>query len=252
MLRRLVILAALLGSLSLPVSAQVAEVAVFGASDLALAFKEIVPKFERALGVKVTLVLGSTGTLAKQIEHGAPADVFFAADRTFIEELAVKGVVIPETRALYAQGRLVLATARSAGAKLTELRQLTDARIRHVAIANPAHAPYGRAAEQALRAVGVWDPVRAKLVYGENIRQALQFVESGAAEAGLIALSLANVPAIDYVVIDRTLHAPLNQSVAVVRRSRRPELGLAFIQFVNGAEGRPIMKRFGFLLPGEF
>ena len=252
MLRRLVILAALLGSLSLPVSAQVADVAVFGASDLALAFKEIVPKFERALGVKVTLVLGSTGTLAKQIEHGAPADVFFAADRTFIEELAVKGVVIPETRALYAQGRLVLATARSAGAKLTELRQLTDARIRHVAIANPAHAPYGRAAEQALRAVGVWDPVRAKLVYGENIRQALQFVESGAAEAGLIALSLANVPAIDYVVIDRTLHAPLNQSVAVVRRSRRPELGLAFIQFVNGAEGRPIMKRFGFLLPGEF
>ena len=228
------------------------EVAVFGASDLALAFKEIVPKFERALGVKVTLVLGSTGTLAKQIEHGAPADVFFAADRTFIEELAVKGVVIPETRALYAQGRLVLATARSAGAKLTELRQLTDARIRHIAIANPAHAPYGRAAEQALRAVGVWDPVRAKLVYGENIRQALQFVESGAAEAGLIALSLANVPAIDYVVIDRTLHAPLNQSVAVVRRSRRPELGLAFIQFVNGAEGRPIMKRFGFLLPGEF
>jgi len=252
MLRRLVILAALLGSLSLPVSAQVAEVAVFGASDLALAFKEIVPKFERALGVKVTLVLGSTGTLAKQIEHGAPADVFFAADRTFIEELAVKGVVIPETRALYAQGRLVLATARSAGAKLTELRQLTDARIRHVALANPAHAPYGRAAEQALRAVGVWDPVRAKLVYGENIRQALQFVESGAAEAGLIALSLANVPAIDYVVIDRTLHAPLDQSVAVVRRSRRPELGLAFIQFVNGAEGRPIMKRFGFLLPGEF
>src|SRR5438093_1361315 len=252
MLRRLVILAALLGSLSLPVSAQVADVAVFGASDLALAFKEIVPKFERARGVKVTLVLGSTGTLAKQIEHGAPADVFFAADRTFIEELAVKGVVIPETRALYAQGRLVLATARSAGAKLTELRQLTDARIRHVAIANPAHAPYGRAAEQALRAVGVWDPVRAKLVYGENIRQALQFVESGAAEAGLIALSLANVPAIDYVVIDRTLHAPLDQSVAVVRRSRRPELGLAFIQFVNGAEGRPIMKRFGFLLPGEF
>jgi len=252
MLRRLVILAALLGSLSLPVSAQVAEVAVFGASDLALAFKEIVPKFERALGVKVTLVLGSTGTLAKQIEHGAPADVFFAADQAFIDELAAQAVVIPETRALYALGRLVLATARSAGAKLTELPQLTDGRIRHVAIANPAHAPYGRAAEQALRAVRVWDRVQAKLVYAENIRQALQFVESGAAEAGLIALSLANVPAIDYVVIDRTLHAPLNQSVAVVRRSRRPELGLAFIQFVNGAEGRPIMKRFGFLLPGEF
>src|SRR6266403_1847547 len=178
--------------------------------------------------------------------------VFGAADQTFIEDLAAKGVVIPETRALYAQGRLVLATARSAGAKLTDLRQLSDPRIRHVAIANPAHAPYGRAAEQALRAVGVWDELRPKLVYGENIRHTLQFVESGAAEAGLIALSLANGPTIDYVLIDRALHAPLNQSVAVVRRSARPELGLAFIQFVNGGEGRAIMKRYGFLLPGEF
>jgi len=252
MTRRLSIVIGLLAWLSVPAGAQVTEVAVFGASDLALAFKEIVPKFERALSVKVTLVLGSTGMLAKQIEHGAPADVFFAADQTFIEDLAGKGVVIPETRALYAQGRLVLATARSAGPKLTDLRQLSEPRIRHVAVANPAHAPYGRAAEQALRAVGVWDELRPKLVYGENIRHALQFMESGAAEAGLIALSLANVPAIDYVTVDRALHAPLNQSVAVVRRSRRPELGLAFIQFVNGAEGRVVMKRFGFLLPGEF
>src|SRR5882762_5736750 len=253
MTRRLAIVSVLLAWLSVPAAAaQVTEVAVFGAADLALAFKEIVPKFERVLGVKVTLVLGSTGMLAKQIEHGAPADVFFAADQTFIDDLAAKGVVIPETRALYAQGRLVLATARSAGAKLTDLRQLSEPRIRHVAIANPAHAPYGRAAEQALRAVGVWDELRPKLVYGENIRHTLQFVESGAAEAGLIALSLANVATIDYVLIDRALHAPLNQSVAVVRRSARPELGLAFIQFVNGGEGRAIMKRYGFLLPGEF
>ena len=252
MTRRLAIVTVLLAWLSVPTAAQVTEVAVFGAADLGLAFKEIVPKFERVLGVKVTLVLGSTGMLAKQIEHGAPADVFFAADQTFIDDLAAKGVVIPETRALYAQGRLVLATARSAGAKLIDLRQLSEPRIRHVAIANPAHAPYGRAAEQALRAVGVWDELRPKLVYGENIRHTLQFVESGAAEAGLIALSLANVATIDYVLIDRALHAPLNQSVAVVRRSARPELGLAFIQFVNGGEGRAIMKRYGFLLPGEF
>ena len=252
MTRRLAIVTVLLAWLSVPAAAQVTEVAVFGAADLGLAFKEIVPKFERVLGVKVTLVLGSTGMLAKQIEHGAPADVFFAADQTFIDDLVAKGVVIPETRALYAQGRLVLATARSAGAKLTDLRQLSEPRIRHVAIANPAHAPYGRAAEQALRAVGVWNELRPKLVYGENIRHTLQFVESGAAEAGLIALSLANVATIDYVLIDRALHAPLNQSVAVVRRSARPELGLAFIQFVNGGEGRVIMRRYGFLLPGEF
>jgi molybdate transport system substrate-binding protein len=224
---------------------------VFAAADLAFAFRELVPRFERATGVKVTLVLGSTGTLAKQVEHGAPADVFFAANQTFIDELLAKGVLIEETRALYAQGRIVLATARAAGPKLTALSQLLEPRVRRVAIANPAHAPYGRAAEEALRASGVWDGVKPKLVYGENIRHALQFVESGAAEAGIVALSVANVPAIEWVAIDPALHARLDQAVAVVRRSARPELGVAFIQFVNGAEGRATMKRYGFLLPGE-
>jgi molybdate transport system substrate-binding protein len=225
---------------------------VFAAADLAFAFRELVPRFERAAGVKVTLVLGSTGNLAKQVEHGAPADVFFAANQTFIDELLAKGVLIEETRALYAQGRIVLATARAAGPKLTALSQLLEPRVRRVAIANPAHAPYGRAAEEALRASGVWDAVKPKLVYGENIRHALQFVESGAAEAGIVALSVADVPAIEWVAIDPALHGRLDQAAAVVRRSPRPEIGAAFIQFVNGPQGRATMKRYGFLLPGEF
>jgi len=225
---------------------------VFAAADLVFVFKEIVPRFEKALGVRVTLVLGSTGQLAQQIEHGGPADVFFAADQAFVDRLVAERVLLGETRALYAQGRIVLATARAIGWKLTELRGLTGPNVRHVAIANPAHAPYGKAAEEALRKAGVWDAVRPKLVYGENIRHTLQFLQTGAAEAGMVALSVANVPEIDWVPIDPRLHAPLNQATAVVRRSPRPELGLAFIQFVNGPEGRPIMKRYGFLLPGEF
>jgi len=225
---------------------------VFAAADLAFAFRELTPRFGQATGARVTLVLGSTGNLAKQIEHGAPADVFFAANQAFVDDLLAKGALIAETRTLYAQGRIVLATARAAGPKLTALSQLLEPRVRRVAIANPAHAPYGRAAEEALRAAGVWDAVKPKLVYGENIRHALQFVESGAAEAGIVALSVANVPAIDHVPIDPALHARLDQAVAVVRRSARPELGLAFIQFVNGPEGRPVMKKYGFLLPGEF
>jgi molybdate transport system substrate-binding protein len=224
---------------------------VFAAADLAFAFRELAPRFEQATGAKVTLVLGSTGNLAKQVEHGAPADVFFAANQTFIDDLLAKGALIAETRALYAQGRIVLATARAAGPKLTALSQLRESRVRRVAIANPAHAPYGRAAEEALRAAGVWDAVKPKLVYGENIRHTLQFVESGAAEAGIVALSVANVPAIDYVPIDPALHTRLDQAAAVVRRSARPELGLAFIQFVNGPEGRSVMKKYGFRLPGE-
>lgn len=225
---------------------------VFGAADLAFALHELAPRFEKASGVKVTLVLGSTGNLSRQIEHGAPADLFFAANESFVDDLIARGAVIPQTRSLYAQGRIVLATAKVFGPRLDDLRALTDPKVRRVAIANPQHAPYGKAAEEALRKVGVWDAVRPKLVYGENIRHALQFLQTGAAEAGVVALSVANVPEIDWVSIDAALHDPLNQVVAVVRRSARPELALSFIQFVNGPEGRPIMKRFGFRLPGEF
>ncbi|MBI4610106.1 MAG: molybdate ABC transporter substrate-binding protein, partial [Candidatus Rokubacteria bacterium] len=198
------------------------------------------------------LVLGSTGNLARQIEHGAPADVFFAADQGFVERLVARGFLIAETQTLYAQGRIVLATSRRSGPKLTELRALLDPKIRHVAIANPSHAPYGRAAEEALRKVGIWEAIKPKLIYGENIRHALQFIQTGAVEAGIVALSIADVPEVDWTLLDAALHAPLNQTVAVVRRSPRPELGLAFIHFTSGPEGRPIMKRYGFLLPGEF
>jgi len=225
---------------------------VFAASDLAFAFYEIVPRFEKALGVKVSLVLGSSGNFARQIEHGAPADVFFSADEQFVDRLVERGFAIRESRALYAQGRIVLATPRVAGRKLRDVRQLLDPRVRHVAIANPLHAPYGRAAEEALRRVGVWETVKGKLVYAENIRQALQYVQTGSVDAGLVALSIARVPEIDWVAIEPTLYGPLNQAAGVVRASQRPELALAFIQFVNGPEGRPIMKRYGFQLPGEF
>ena len=244
--------ALVVGSSTPSLGADPPPLTVFAAADLAFALRDLVPRFEKAVGVKVALVLGSTGNLARQIEHGAPADVFFAANETFVDELVAKGAVIAQTRALYAQGRIVLATPRVFGPRLADLRQLADARVRRVAIANPQHAPYGKAAEEALRKLGLWDAVRPKLVYGENIRHTLQFLQTGAADAGIVAQSVASVPEIDWVPIDPTLHAPLNQVVAVVRRSGRPELGVALIQFVNGGDGRPVMKRYGFLLPGEF
>jgi molybdate transport system substrate-binding protein len=248
----LVLAALVLGTSTRVVAAEPPTLTVFAAADLAFALRDLVPRFEKAVGVKVALVLGSTGNLARQIEHGAPADVFFAANETFVDELVAKGAVIPQTRALYAQGRIVLATPKAFGPRLADLRQLTDPRVRRVAIANPQHAPYGKAAEEALRKLGLWDSVRPKLVYGENIRHTLQFLQTGAADAGIVALSVVGVPEIDWVPIDPTLHAPLNQVVAVVRRSGRPELGVAFVQFVNGGEGRQVMKRYGFVLPGEF
>ena len=232
--------------------AAVPALVVYAAADLDMAFREIKPLFEKATGARVTLVIGSTGNLAKQIEHGAPADVFFAANESFVDDLRAAGVVIPQTRALYAQGRIVLAVRTKSLIAVRELGELVKREVRRVAIANPAHAPYGSAAREALERAGVWEKVKPKLVYGENVRHALQFVETGAVEAGIVALSIAEAPGITYAAIDPGLYAPLNQVAAVVKRSPHPDLGAAFIQFVNGAEGRPIMKRYGFLLPGEF
>lgn len=251
MRRRSFLLALSAAGLARRARAADAALTVFAAADLAFALREIAPRFEKALGARVTLVTGSTGNFAQQIRHGGPADVFFAADESFVDRLVAEGVLIRETRTLYAQGRLVLATARAFGAKLTGLRGLLDPKIRHVAIANPVHAPYGRAAQEALRTARLWEALRPTLVYGENVRHALQFIQTGAAEAGIVALSVANVPEVQWTAVDPALHAPLNQAAAVVRRSPRPELALALIQFVVGAEGRPIMKRYGFVLPGE-
>jgi molybdate transport system substrate-binding protein len=225
---------------------------VFAAADLAFAFRELAPLFEKTNGVEVTLSLGSTGNLAAQIENGAPADVFFAADESYIDRLAAADAIVPESRTLYARGRIVLATPKDSARRPSQLTDLLDPKIRRIAIANPMHAPYGRAAEQAMRKVGVWDTLRPKLVYGENVRQALQFIQVGAVDAGIVALSIANVPDIAYTPIDPGLHAPLNQAAAVVTRSRRPDVARAFIRFVVGPEARPTMKKYGFLLPGEF
>jgi molybdate transport system substrate-binding protein len=225
---------------------------VYGAADLTFAFREIAALFEKGAGTKVVLVLGSTGNLAKQIEHGAPADIFFAANASFVDDLQSKGVVIPETRQLYAQGRIVLAVPRDSKLSILRLEDLQRPDVKRIAIANPEHAPYGRAAQQALQTTRLWDTLKPRLVYGENVRHTLQFIETGAVEAGIVALSVADTPAVRHVPIDPALHAPLNQIAAVVKRSARPELALAFLQFVNGPEGRPIMKRYGFLLPGDF
>lgn len=224
---------------------------VYAAADLAFAFAEMVPRFEREAGVRVTVVLGSSGLLARQIEHGAAADVFFSADRELIEDLRRKEMVRVDTETLYAEGRLALVAPRAAGRRLRDLRDLVGPDIRRVAMANPDHAPYGRAAREALEALGLWERLRTRLVYADNIRHALQYVQSGAVDAGIVALALADAPEVTAVRVDPQLHRPVLQFAVVLRRSPRPDLGLRLLRFVTGAEGRSIMKRYGFVLPGD-
>jgi molybdate transport system substrate-binding protein len=225
---------------------------VAAASDLAFAFKELSSRYERETGTEIVISFGSTGQLTQQIENGAPFDIFFAADRRHIERLKEKGFTIPGTEKSYAQGRIVLAVNMKEGVNITKIDDLLNPSVRRIAIANPDHAPYGIAAKEALMSKGLWDKVKSKLVYGENIRQALLFIQTRNATAGIVALSVADVPEISYTPIDVKLHNPIVQAVAVLKKTRLRDEALSFIDYINGPTGRRIMKRYGFLLPGEF
>ncbi len=226
---------------------------VAAAADLAFAFKDAGAAFEKASGTAITFTFGSTGNLAKQIEDGAPYDLFASANAAFADEVVKEGVCDGTTRASYGRGRIVVWTKSDAKvAPPRTLADLADARFTKIAIANPEHAPYGVAAKQALESVGVWAAVKPKLVYGEDIRQTLAFGESGNVDAAIVALSLATVTQGGATLsIDESAHAPIDQVLVVCGRGGNAVGAKAFASFLAGADGRAIMKRYGFLLPGE-
>lgn len=237
-----------------PDGATVLDVAA--AADLRYAFEEIGAAFERQTGVRARFSFGSSGLLAAQVEQGAPFDLLFSANEAFVDRLARRGHIVPHTVRLYAIGRIVLWVRHASPLALDRgLRVLEDPRVRFVAIANPAHAPYGEAARQALVRAGLYDRVRTRLVYGDNVSMALQLVQTGNADVGIVALSLALAPPVAAQgrswLISEALHDPIRQAAGVVARSRQPDRARAFLAFVNGAAGRPIMTRFGLVLPGE-
>ena len=225
---------------------------VAAASDLQFAFTEIGERFEAETGQKVTFTFGSTGNLTTQIENGAPFDILAAANVSFVDRLTEQGLTIPDTQQLYAQGRIVLVVNRDSGVQATSLEDLLDPAITRIAIANPEHAPYGVAAREALQSAGVWVEIEQKVVLGENVSQTLQFVQTGNAPVGIVALSIADVPEVTGTLLPAELHEPINQALAVIRSTTNEEAARAFIDFVNSPAGRDIMKRYGFLLPGEF
>jgi len=246
--------AALVFALAIPVSGLMGrdrpELRVAAAADLGRAFRELAPMFERESKAKVTLIFGSTGLLAKQAENGAPFDLLAAANEQYVKDLEDKGKVLPDTRSLYAIGRLAIWT-RKGLPKVRSLGELAGARFRKVAIANPQHAPYGLAARKSMERLGVWERVEPKLVYGENVMQTMQYAQSGNADAAVIALSLAVGNGGSYSLVPDSLHSPLRQAVGVLAQSENVPLARRFCAFINGPAGRPIMRKYGFALPGE-
>lgn len=221
---------------------------VAAASDLRPAFEELGPRFTARSGIPVTFAFGSSGRLAQQIENGAPFDVFASADVAYVDRVIAAGAGDERTKRTYAFGRIVI---WSDGAPHPDLKALADPSIAPVAVANPAHAPYGVAAVTALRRAGVYDVVAPRLVYGENVSDTLRLASSGNADAAIVALSLAIASDGGWTLIDESLHDPLEQALVVTAPPERAAGARGFADFIGGPEGRRVMRRYGFLLPGD-
>ncbi len=219
---------------------------VAAASDLQSALPVLAERFLERHGVKVIPTFGSSGQLAQQTEQGAPYDVFLSANKTFVEQLAAKGAVKPGSVMPYARGLLVLVVHRESKVSVSGLPDLLKPEIKHVAIANPKLAPYGLAATQILERSGL-SAVTPKLVQAESIRHALQFVQTGNAEAGLVALSVADVPEVERIELDRKLYDPIVQYMGIVSRTENPEAARMFADFLLSDEGQRLLASFGFV-----
>ncbi len=229
---------------------------IAAASDLKFALDDIAAQFTAQTGHRLRISYGSSGNFFRQIVQGAPFELFLSADEDFVHQLHGQGLT-EDSGALYGVGRLVLFAARGSplrvDAGLLDLRAaLADGRLRKFAIANPEHAPYGRAAMQVLERAGLWQAMQPRLVLGENVSQAAQFAVSGSAQGGIFALSLALSPVLQQagsrVLLPEQMHSPLRQRMVLTRRA-----GLVahqFYRFVQRDEARAALQRFGFSLPG--
>lgn len=226
-----------------------AELTVAAASDLTPAFEEIGREFESTHNIRVVFVFGSTGMLTRQIENGAPMDVFAAANVSFIEQLEQKGLIVPGTKAIYGRGRITLWTPADSNLRLESIADLARPEVTRIAIANPDHAPYGLAAKQALETAGIWDRVKTKLVYGDNVRQALQYAQTGNVEVAIMALSLSMQSNGRWTLISEERHKPLEQGLAIMKSTNNESDARAFAAFVGGPQGRAIMQKYGFSFP---
>lgn len=233
-----------------------ATIRVAAASDLRFAMDELVASWEAANPDRtVEPVYGSSGNAFAQIAAGAPFDLYFSADAAYPRRLEDEGLAERGATRLYGNGQIVVwVSAESAiDVEARGIAALADAAVQTVAIANPEHAPYGRAAVAAMRSAGVYDAVAPKIVYGENVSQAAQFVASGNADAGVIALALALAPTLAgkgrYAMVPSASYPPIEQGAVVLRAARNPVAAEAFLDFTLGPQGRRILDRYGYLRP---
>ncbi|MGD0075157.1 MAG: molybdate ABC transporter substrate-binding protein, partial [Candidatus Binataceae bacterium] len=236
------------------VASNAGEITIAAAADLTVAFKDIGARFQKETGNSVRISYGSSGNFFAQIRNGAPYDIFFSADVAYPEKLEAAGLTEPGTLYDYATGKLVIWIPAKSKLDIHQgLKVLLDPGISKIAIANPQHAPYGAAAVAALRREKIYDRVKAKFVKGENIAQTANFVQSGNADVGLIALSLALAPAMQnagrYVEVPAADYPPIIQAAVILKSARHPEIAKWFLNFLKEPATVALMGRYGFLLP---
>jgi molybdate transport system substrate-binding protein len=230
------------------------EITVAAAADLQFAFQDVAARFEKDTGKHVKLIFGSSGNFFAQIQNGAPFDVYFSADIDYPKRLEAAGLAEPGTFYPYATGKIVLWVPKESKLDLNQgLQVLLDPGIRKIAIANPEHAPYGRAAVAALRHENIYDKVSAKFVLGENISQTASFVVSGSADIGIIALSLASAPSLKekgrYAEIPADDYPPIEQAAVVLKSSANKEVARQFLAFLKTSAIQDLLRTYGFTVP---
>jgi molybdate transport system substrate-binding protein len=225
------------------------QLTVAAAANLTEAFAEIGPKFTDKTGIRVVFSFGATADLAKQIENGAPFDVFASADSEHVEELERKNLLTPGTRAIYTRGRLVMWLPPNSNLKAEHIQDITAKQFELIAIAKPDVAPYGRATVESLRALGIWSAIEGKVIYAQNVSQAKQYTATGNAEVAFIPLALVKPGEGSYLEISDELHQPINQSLAVVKDSPKQAQARRFVDFLLSAEGRDLLVKKGYSAP---
>ncbi len=232
------------------------ELRIAAAADLRYAMQDIAARFEKETGHKVSISYGSSGNFFNLIQNGAPYDIYFSADLDYPKKLEAAGLIVPGSLHQYAKGRLVLWVPTTSSLDLaTGLDVLLDSRVKKIAIANPEHAPYGRAAVAAMQNAKVYDRVREQLVRGENISQTAQFVQTGNADVGFVALSLAISPAMKssgrFVEVPAQLYPPIDQAVVIIKSSKRQDLARRFLEFFGSAGSAETLRKYGFETPSK-
>jgi len=243
------IIAVVLAALSALCTAQ--ELTVAAASDLQFAMQELTTRFQKESGKTVKVSYGSSGNIFQQLQNGAPFDMFFSANLDYARQLESTGLTEPGSLYSYATGRIVLWVPQESKLELNSgLQALADPSVKKIAIANPQHAPYGQAAVAALQKEGLYDKIAGKLVLGENISQTASFVVSGAADAAIVALSLAVSPNMKdkgrYVEIPAGDYPPLEQACVILRAARDPKTAHAFLDFMKSPAAAEILRDYGF------